>query len=102
MVVAYRLGWIEAPFRHLVKVSSIVLPNLILAKNAVPEYLQENCQPDLLTAGMVQLIDETPARAAQCTAFDALDAKMRIDGHQPADLAAKIVLQFASAPRSPD
>lgn len=96
MVVAYKLGWIESPLRYLVKVTSIVLPNLILGTHSVPEYVQERCKPELLAAAMREIIEEGAARMAQMTAFTALDESMRIDGDQPADLAARIVLTHAT------
>ena len=96
MVVAYKLGWIESPLRYLVKVTSIVLPNLRLGTHSVPEYVQERCKPELLAAAMREIIEEGAARMAQMTAFTALDESMRIDGDQPADLAARIVLTHAT------
>ena len=94
-VVAYKVGALEAPLRHLVKVPSIVLPNLILGDNAIPEYFQERCTPPLLSAAMLDMIADTPARAAQLAALDRLDARMQLESGTPAAKAAGIILKMA-------
>lgn len=95
MVVAYKLGWIESPLRYLVKVTSIVLPNLILGTYSVPEYVQERCRPEALAAAMREIIENGAARTAQLAAFSTLDQTMQSAGDRPADLAARIVLNHA-------
>ena len=99
MVVAYKVGWLEAPLRYLIKVASVVLPNLIAGRNIVPEYLQEGCTPEALTVAMIDVINEGDGRRAQINAFAQLDQKMQIPEDRPADLAARIVLKFATSPR---
>ena len=101
MVVAYKLGWIESPLRYLVKVTSIVLPNLILGTHSVPEYVQERCRPEALAAAMREIIENGAARTAQLAAFSTLDETMQSAGGRPADLAARIVLNHATR-RVPD
>ena len=95
MVVAYKVAPIEEPLRHLVKVSSIVLPNLILGQNAVPEFLQEKCRPELLAGALAELVPDTSARAAQMSAFAQLAENMSLSSGTPADAAARIILSYA-------
>ena len=46
MVAAYRVSWLEAVVaRRMVKVSSVILPNLVLGENVVPEFMQQACTP---------------------------------------------------------
>jgi len=96
MVVAYKVGWIETPLRYFIKVAFFVLPNLILGKNAVPEYLQERCTPDALSAAVAHIVPDGAARTAQLEAFTQLDKQMYIPDERPADMAARIVIHYAT------
>lgn len=93
MVVAYRVSPLETWLRFVVKVPSIVLPNLVLGENAIPEFIQGACVPGALSDCLVPLLGDTPARAAQLAAFARLDALMRIaPGSTPSREAAAAVL----------
>ena len=93
MAVAYRVSPLETWLRFVVKVPSIVLPNLGLGENVVPEFLQDACTPGALADALVPLLGDTPARAAQVAGFDRLDAAMRIaPGSTPSREAAALVL----------
>ncbi|KTR41709.1 lipid-A-disaccharide synthase, partial [Curtobacterium oceanosedimentum] len=66
MVVAYQVPKIEEVIvRRLIQVPTIVLPNLILGENAIPELIQAECTPERLAAALAPLLPEGPARAAQ-------------------------------------
>jgi lipid-A-disaccharide synthase len=98
MVVAYRVSKLEEQLKHLIKVPSIVLPNLILGENAIPELLQQASTPEALAGALVPLLADTPQRAAQVAALTRLDALMTLpDGDTPSGRAARIVLQLARA-----
>ena len=48
-VAAYRIAAWEAPiYRRLVRVSSVILANLVIGENVVPELLQEEFTPELI------------------------------------------------------
>jgi lipid-A-disaccharide synthase len=96
MVTAYKVSSIEylAVGRGIVKrLSSIILTNLLLGENVVPELLQHHCTPDKLADAMVPLFDDTPQRRRQVEAFSRLDAIMAIGSSTPAMRAADIVLE---------
>jgi len=96
MVAAYRVSWLEAVVgRRMIKVSSVILANLVLGENAVPEFIQEACTAENLAAALVPLIGDTPERARQIEAFARLDAVMEIGSRAPAARAADIVLEAA-------
>jgi lipid-A-disaccharide synthase len=100
MAVAYRVSPLETWLRFVVKVPSIVLPNLILGDNAFPEFLQGACTAEALAAAVLPLMGDTPARAAQLAAFARLDGAMRIaPGSTPSAEAARIVLAASSSHR---
>ena len=50
MVGAYKVSLIEEQLKYIVKVPSILLPNLILGERAIPEILQRECAPENLAA----------------------------------------------------
>ena len=100
-VVAYKVSRPEWPLRHLVKVPSIVLANLILGENAMPELLQGDATPDKLAAALGQLMADTPERRRQVDAFGRLDGIMEVGADTtPSERAAEVVVRAMGAPRS--
>lgn len=89
MVAAYRLpaweGWI---FRAMALIDTVILANLVLGEKVVPEYLQGDCNPDAIAAGLVPLLADTPQRKRQVEAFGRLDAIMDLGGAAPSVRAA--------------
>ena len=77
-VVGYRVSMLEAQLRYLIQVSTIVLPNLILGNNAVPEFLQEACNGPALATALLPLLTDTPQRQAQLDAMRELDQRMAV------------------------
>jgi lipid-A-disaccharide synthase len=95
-VGAYRLSWLEAVVgRRLVKVPSVILANLVLGENVVPEFIQEACTAEHLAAALLPLLGDTPQRRRQIEAFARLDAIMQVGTSEPAARAADIVLDVA-------
>jgi lipid-A-disaccharide synthase len=100
LVGAYKVGIVEEQLKYLIKVPSILLPNLILGELAIPEKLQRDCNPATLAAELAPLIRTGPARAAQVEALARLDQKMQLpDGGAPSAHAARAVLEIAAARR---
>jgi lipid-A-disaccharide synthase len=93
MVAAYRVSPLEAwVIRRLVRVPSVILANLVIGQNVVPELLQEQCTPERLAAALAPLIGDTPERRRQIETFARLDAIMEIGSRAAAARAADIVL----------
>jgi len=97
MAVAYRVDALVRLARPLMLARSIVLPNLVLDENAIPEFIDRDCTPDRLAAAVLPLLVESPERLAQLAAFERLDALMTTHGGAPADLAAAAVLRVLRA-----
>jgi len=98
MVAAYKVSAIEyiAVGRGILKrLPSIILTNLLLGENVVPELLQHNCTAENLAAALLPLLADTPQRRRQIEAFSRLDAIMEIGSNAPATRAADIVLGAA-------
>lgn len=98
MVVAYRVDPVARYLKRFLKVPSIVLTNLILGENAIPEFLDEAASPDVLARETLALLADGPQRAAQLDALARLDAAMALPGGgRPSDLAAAIVIEAAES-----
>jgi len=93
MVVAYKVSKLEEQLRHLIRVPSIVLANLILGENVVPERVQWDCTPEKLAEAMLPLLTLSRERAVQLQAFARLDAIMEAgSATTPSERAARIVV----------
>jgi lipid-A-disaccharide synthase len=91
MVVAYRVSKIEEVLKYLIKAPSIVLTNLVLGENVIPELIQWDCTPENLADALLPLLSDTPQRQRQIEAFGRLDDLMRIGDEAPSERAARIV-----------
>jgi len=98
MVGAYKVSLIEEQLKYLIKVPSILLPNLILGEHAIPEKLQKDCAPERLAAALAEIVVDGPARSAQLEALSRLDRLMALpDGGAPSAHAARAVLDTIEA-----
>jgi lipid-A-disaccharide synthase len=96
MVAGYRISLLEEPIaRLLIKAPSVILTNLVLGENVVPEFLQRACTPERLSDAVLPLLADTPERRRQIEAFARLDAIMEIGRAVPSDRAATVVLDCA-------
>jgi lipid-A-disaccharide synthase len=96
MAAAYKVSALEAfVARRMIRVPSVILANLVLGENIVPEFLQEDCTPDALAAALAPLLADTPERRRQAEAFARLDAIMRIGEARPSEEAARVVIEMA-------
>jgi lipid-A-disaccharide synthase len=75
------------------RIPSIILANLVLGENIVPELLQQECTPEKLAAGLLPLLVDSPERTRQLAAFSRLDSIMQTGGEPPAARAADVVIQ---------
>lgn len=98
MVAAYKVPLVEELIaRLLVKTGSVILANLVLGENAVPEFLQRDCTPEALAAALVPLIGDTAERRRQVAALARLDLLMEIGKSAPGERAAKAALDVLAA-----
>jgi len=94
MAVAYRVDAVAARLRFLLKVQSIVLPNLILGENAFPEFIQEDCTPQKLMAALAPLLEDSPERLRQLAALKKIREKMALPSGTPSEKAADVALSI--------
>lgn len=92
-VAAYRgAGWEAALARRLIKLPTVILPNLILGENVVPEFIQDDVTPDALALALTAVIGDGAARDRQLDGFAALEHRMRSAGPSPAANAVDAAL----------
>jgi lipid-A-disaccharide synthase len=93
MVTAYRLGSVEAfILRRAIKVQSVILANLVIGQEVIPEFLQEDCTAEKLAGALADLMADSALRQRQIEAFATLDAIMSTGNVSPSVRAADIVL----------
>jgi lipid-A-disaccharide synthase len=95
MAAAYKVPLLEELIaRLLVSAQSVILANLVLGENIVPEFLQRDCTAERLAAALLPLLRDTPERRRQTEAFARLDAIMETATAVPSDRAATLVLKL--------
>jgi lipid-A-disaccharide synthase len=102
MVAAYRAGAVEAwIMRRMIQSNSVILANLVIGENVVPEFIQQDCTSKKLMPALREVLADTPLRRRQLEAFARIDAIMST-GHQPPSVrAADIVLATLRKSRRP-
>jgi lipid-A-disaccharide synthase len=99
MIAAYRLRFVEALIaKLLLRVETVILANLVLGEKIVPEFLQYDCTPEALAAGLLDIMRDGAARERQLRAFAGLDAIMETGALPPSARAAAAVVVAAGAP----
>ncbi|MEP0520829.1 MAG: lipid-A-disaccharide synthase [Hyphomicrobiales bacterium] len=97
MSVGYKLDPIARNLKWLATIDSIVLPNLILGKNVVPEFVDRDCNSDALLQSLLPLFEGGPNRLAQVTEFLRLQELCSVAPNTPSKLSAKLVLDSVVA-----
>lgn len=94
MVTLYRGTAVEAWIaRRVVRVSSIILANLVIGENVIPEFHQEECTARNLAPVLKDILNDTPQRQRQLDAFAKLDRIMDTGARSPSEAAADVVLR---------
>jgi len=100
MVVAYRFGWLTyALGKPFVSVKFATLVNIILDREAAPEFIQSRCTGANLAEALEPLLSDTPARARQIEELDEATAQLGVGGEPPSLRAARALLDFVRSAR---
>ena len=93
MVAAYKAGSVEAwVVRRAIRVSSVILANLVIGENVVPEFIQQDCTPEKLVPALREILTDSLLRRRQVEAFAGIDKIMSTGNQSPGVRAADIVL----------
>jgi lipid-A-disaccharide synthase len=101
-VLAYKVSRIEEEIaRRLIVTPFAGLPNIILGRELIPEFLQDRATGATLADAMIPLLGNGETRETQLLGFAEITSRMQVpDGVSPSALAADIVLQFAGRNRT--
>ena len=94
MIVAYKVSFFEYFFRFLIKVNSIVLPNLIVEENFIPEFIQDQATAQNLAQAVKKLLEDDKMRHQQIIAFKRVREALSLSGAKPSDRAAEVILEY--------
>lgn len=98
MVVAYRLGWLtHTLMRPLISAPFVTLVNIILGREAIPEFIQRRCTPHLLSSALLHLFRDRAAYDVQLRDMGEAMHALGKDGQPPSQRAARALLDFAWA-----
>ena len=92
MVVAYRMPASSfAVARRLVRVDAIAMPNLLLGRRAVPEFVQDEASPAALAAALRRFLDDPDHRRETIDALAGIRTQLVRPG--AAERAADLLLE---------
>jgi lipid-A-disaccharide synthase len=95
MVVGYKVGGLTYFLsKFLMTVTHITLINILLGREAVPEFLQARATPDNLAAAVEQLFRDDDVCAAQIEAMKEFGRLLGEDDEAPSLRAARVLLEF--------
>jgi lipid-A-disaccharide synthase len=95
MVVAYRLGWLtHTLMRPLISAPFVTLVNIILGREAIPEFIQRRCTPHLLSSALLHLFRDRAAYDVQLRDMGEAMHALGKDGQPPSQRAARALLDF--------
>jgi lipid-A-disaccharide synthase len=95
MVVGYKVGGLTFFLsKFLMTVTHITLINILLGREAVPEFLQSRATPENLAAAVERLFNDPGARAAQIEAMKEFGHLLGEDDEAPSFRAARVLLAF--------
>ena len=95
MVVGYRVGGLTYFLsKFLMTVTHITLINILLGREAVPEFLQSHATPENLAAAVERLFRDAAARGAQIDAMKEFGRLLGEGDEAPSLRAARVLLEF--------
>lgn len=95
MVVGYKVGGLTFFLsKFLMTVTHITLINILLEREAVPEFLQARATPENLAAAVERLFRDDAARAAQVDAMKEFGRRLGEGDEPPSLRAARVLLDF--------
>jgi lipid-A-disaccharide synthase len=102
MVAAYKAGAVEAfVIRNALRAISVILANIVVGENVVPEFIQRDCTPEKLLPALREVLADSAMRRRQLAAFAKIDAIMSTGNQPPSVRAADIVLATMRKSRRP-
>ena len=100
-VLIYKVAWpTYVAARLVVNVDFLGMPNLLAAKEVVPEFIQHEAKPAAIVEAVRLVMEDSPARDRMISDFDAITSKL--GGTGASERAAQAILEELKERRSPD
>ena len=97
-LIAYRVSGLSAAIaKRMIRVPHVGLVNILMKREVMPEFLQENCRADLLAPALSGLLSSADVRGAQQSDCRAAMALLRAPEGSPAQSAARTVTRLLPA-----
>ncbi len=91
-VLIYKVAWpTYVAARLVVNVDFLGMPNLLAAKEVVPEFIQHEAKPEAIVKAVRLLMEQSPARDRMISDFDTIIAKL--GGAGASERAARAILE---------
>jgi lipid-A-disaccharide synthase len=87
--------------KRVIRVNSVILANLVVGENVVPEFLQDDCRSERLLPALRDVLGDSALRRKQVEAFARIDSIMSTGNQTPSVRAAEIVLATMRKSRAP-
>ena len=95
MVIGYRAGWLtSAMVRRMATIDSASLVNLLVGRQAIPEFLFDDCTPETVAPALTRILESADERTAQRAVFKEAMDLMGAGCVDPVGKAAESVLDF--------
>ena len=94
VIVAYKLSPLSYMIaKRLVKIKNVSLPNIIMGKQIVPEFIQERCNATLLSKELKKIITNKQYRDGMVKNLEEMNKKIT-QKKSPSDMASDIILKI--------
>lgn len=95
MVVVYKIDALSFSWLSRVATTEYVsILNIAADREILPEFIQKDCEAELILPAVEELLTDSQARQKQINAFDALLDDLEVDGAPAAQKAADAILKF--------
>ena len=94
VIVAYKLSPLSYMIaKRLVKIKNVSLPNIIMGKQIVPEFIQERCNATLLSKELKKIITNKQYRDGMVKNLEEMNKKIT-QKKAPSDMASDLILKI--------
>jgi len=101
-VIGYRFQTMTGfLLKYLIKTPYANLVNVILGREAIAEFIQDECTAENLSFELARLLDDEEARKAQLLAAQEALTELGLGGEAPGMRAAQVVMEMISQETSP-
>lgn len=96
-VLVYKVSWpTYFAARLVLKTKHLGMPNVLAGREIIPEFIQHEARPDIISKAVLKLMNDQAERGAMISEFDAIIAKLGETGASAK--AARVILDELNKP----